>query len=401
MGRNALIRTVFVAVLCLVSYLAIEMPWRFEVVDADLVRLQDHLSSKSDWDLSQAGISFETDSGDQIVCLRADGDNEISSFVRDIRLGVDVDHVRVSSDVKFEGIVPGPESWHQGNLFFWSFDIEGNFLWFWPNRIAARDEDSDWETYELLVPITETVKFARLVAFNAGRSGTMCIRELQVHGLHEKNVFALLRYGLGLGWCVIGIIAVFTIGRIRASHWLKVAFGATAFAVLAGIITPQPYYAVITSPIENALYSLNSKNGDIANLNNQAEAIAPVESPSGTGERTTPGFPPEPRAEDMVDGPAKTRGAEDWMALSLSFKALAHGSGFWLLAFLACITFRESRLGALMVFLMVAVVSSEAVQLFIVTRSSERLDLMIDAIGVVLGVGCGALARTRLSAVAR
>ncbi len=401
MGRNAIISTVFVTVLCFVSYWTIETPWRFEVVAPDLVHLQDLSSGKSGWGQSRAGVSIETEPNGEVVCLKGNGDDEFASFTKKMRLASDVDHVRISSDVRFEGIVPGPERWQQGNLLFWSFDIEGNHLWYWPQKIVAGSDDNDWQDYELRVPIIDTVKFARLVAFNAGRSGTMCVRELQVEGLHEKSVFAFLRYGLALAWCLVGIFAVFAIVQTRGSHLLKVAFCTTAFAVLAGIITPQPYYAVIANPIETVLYLLISKNDDTATLKQQAEAIARIESPSGAGERTAPGDPSAPGLEDMIDKPAEIRGAEDWIERFFSFKGLAHGGGFWLLAFLACITFRETPLGALTVFLIVAVVSSEAMQLFLATRSSEWLDLMIDATGVFLGIGGGALARSRLSAVAR
>ena len=127
MGRKPIIRTVFVAVLCLVSYLTIEMPWRFEVVDADLAHLQDLSSGKSGWGKSRAGVSIKTEPSGEVVCLKAGGGGELASITKKMRLASDVGHVRISVEAKFEGIIPGPESWHQGNLLFWSFDLERNF----------------------------------------------------------------------------------------------------------------------------------------------------------------------------------------------------------------------------------------------------------------------------------
>ena len=380
------------------TYLTMEGTWRFrEVAGLELPRLaaSDDLDA---WTRSHAGLSIMQEAGPPVFCLDSAAPQSIPFLTAVTLVPPGPDFLGFSVETRAEGMAGGARPWQQGRIMAWSFDRDHRHLRFWPSEVAAVTGTQDWTAQSLIIPMDGRVKAVRAIAYNASPTGKLCLRDLQLIGLQERPAFTVLRFALWPAW--IGALLWIAYGTARAPgrRALKAMIYLVATATLIMILLPQPYYARLVGPAGGALGAW----------------LAPPEFvPPGQGEgQSRPGapdaqVPAQSEGESQVRGPTLgpgqvSQGAgpssgplqdlADW----LSLEEVLHATAFGLLAVLACLAFHRASFVVLGSSLCLAVVGSEAMQLMLITRSSEAADLIADLAGVGLGLTAAALLRLGL-----
>ncbi len=391
MSRHGVIGAVFILALCTATYLSLEMQWRYAVVEGNL--LNGNGVILTDWEHSADGVSLVQHGAEQWVCLSPKTDGHIPFLMRAVPLSTDFDYLRVSAETKADHLIPGAEAWRKGYLLLWSFDAQSKFLWYWPKKVAIATGISDWLGHELIVPVLDAVKETRLVAYNAGLMGQMCVRDLQVDGLREKRAFVFLRYSLFLAWAGAAFWVAVVVVVAPGSRSLKPVFHALSLLMLIAIMLPQPYYGMTTEPVERSVRWLIFG----VTLGPPAEdslARRPFQPPQSPGEEQAVREKSDSRSG--IDQNVAPLASPGWLAEGLVFFSLEeilHATGFFLLAFFAFVAFPRTSVALIGTFLCLAVVASESAQLLLVTRSSEWHDLFADGAGAFIGGSGGALVR--------
>jgi len=95
MTRESVILTVLALTLCVTTYLILELPWRYTVVDADLLKDQSLVDGLAHWKKSTSGLTINETQ--RQFCLDPATPGNVPFLVRSIPLSPKFDFVRVSA----------------------------------------------------------------------------------------------------------------------------------------------------------------------------------------------------------------------------------------------------------------------------------------------------------------
>ncbi|MCG8356150.1 MAG: VanZ family protein [Kiloniellales bacterium] len=425
MTRQLAIGLAGMLLLCLVTYLALEMPWRYRVTAPELLpapTIDRHLAQ---WDVSPFGVSVDATARDTVVRLAPADGNGTAYIDRPFFLPDGLDHVRFGLEVRAEDLITGYQPWEKARAFVWSFDQELRLIWYWPKDLANLEGDRAWRRYSAVIPLDDRVRAMRLIAYNGAHSGSLALRNLQVEGLAEKPLFTAIRHVLVVVWVLSLVAVAVAIARASPPLWLKAACLAMGLLTLIAVAMPQPYHGEVTQRVE-AWVRIVSDPGVLAAVMRDlvgrpaqdvdaAAETEPEAEPSegqngpeaegpdaaGTDEADAPDDAVEtpPRGEDSVDLGSQADLQEQELQeraparYRLSIWDVGHATSFFLLSLLVCTAFMTAPLPLLALCLGLSVLASESLQLMIITRSSESIDVIADTVGVVLALGLSAMIR--------
>ncbi|MCH9052407.1 MAG: hypothetical protein IIA72_15230 [Proteobacteria bacterium] len=380
MARQSTVLIVLLTALCAATYLIIERPWRYSVVEPDVFQDQNLVDGLAHWKKSTSGLRINETQ--KYLCLGPGTPANIPFLVRSIPLSPKFDFVRISAGSKAVRLAPGNEPWQQGHILVRSFNGEGTWLWYWPSKLAVLAGNSPWADHRLTVPVHNTIRDMWLVVYNGGQSGEICLRSLHVEGLRERPMFTFMRYGLFVAWGSLLLWVGRAVLRARGSPFFKAIFLGVGLATLVMVVLPQPYYGRLVNPFEKSLSSVV--------VSSEAKGSPQADAGGPSAKQLLP-------ESEVPSGPETERGfrieVPEWILERISFEDIVHAGSFLLLAFFACLAYRHLSLPVLLLFLFATPPASEAVQFLLVTRSSEWRDLVADGIGVFIGVGAASLVR--------
>ncbi len=384
---------ILVAGLCLLTYLTLELPWRYRVAAEQLLANGDLSEGLAGWEHSGEGVDLVQAADSPMVRLAPPADGQ-ASFLSQLLLlpeWAGFDYLRVALQLKTDDVIAGAEPWQKLVAIIWSFDREAQFIWYWPKSIAVVDGRQDWTPAQLVIPLAGDVSAARLVVFNGAVAGTAELRGLTVQGLTERPAFRFLRLGLFGAWPAMLLWTALCFWRARGNRTLKLLSLSVAAAIVLAISLPQPYYGNLGGWVETELRGLVERPAPPVPTSNAAS-----ERPGAPGAEGEGAAPDPPAASDLTrsevtgaeeDADGAVEPAEAVSFERPSLEELTHGFSFLLLAFLLGLAFPRLSLLRLALFIAVSAVATEVMQMLLITRSSEWRDLFADWIGAASGLG--------------
>jgi len=362
------------------TYLIIELPWRYYLVESEILQGQDLVEGLGDWEKSTSGLTINETQ--KHLCLGPATSENIPFLVRSIPLSPKSNFVRVSARSKAFQLAPGSESWQQGHILVRSFNDQRAWIWYWPSKLAVLTGSSPWADHQLTVPVDNMVRDMWLVVYNGGQSGEICLQSLHVEGLREHSIFIFMRYGLFVIWGALLLWAGRAALTVRGSPFLKSMFLGISLTMLAMVVLPQPHYGRLINPFEESLSSV------IVSSPTSGPQRADMDQPSDKRHPPDSEVPLGPKTEGelRIEVPR-------WILDRITFEDTVHAGSFLLLAFFACLAYHHVSLPMLLLLLFAGTAASESFQFLLITRSSEWRDLLADGIGVLMGVGAAGLIR--------
>ena len=185
MVRQSQVFTMLLIILSMATYLIVELPWRYYLVESEILQGQDLVEGLGDWEKSTSGLTINETQ--KHLCLGPATSENIPFLVRSIPLSPKSNFVRVSARSKAFQLAPGSESWQQGHILVRSFNDQRAWIWYWPSKLAVLTGSSPWADHQLTVPVDNMVRDMWLVVYNGGQSGEICLRSLHVEGFLEAR----------------------------------------------------------------------------------------------------------------------------------------------------------------------------------------------------------------------
>jgi hypothetical protein len=360
--------------------LAFGSNWRYSVADPNILGERPLAGGLGDWRTSGEGVKPALEEGRPVVRLSAAADRPIPVLARILSLPGRLDALRPSLEVMATDLVPAAEKSRGGRVQVWTFDGTGRFLWYWPKDVISLSGDQDWRTVGATIPLAEEVAAAYLVIYNAADSGDIAVRGIRVAGLEERAAFRIARILLLAAWIAAAAWGAAALLRAAPGGRLRYALLAAALATLAGILTPQPHFKILVAPIESAANAL---------LAAETPHVAP---PGTTGHPTVGQAAPDPTPY----GPGGPPTGLDGAARAIGLKTAGHFAAFAMLTILAVLAFPGAAPVRTAAYLVLLAAASESLQRFLITRSSQGLDLAADVAGIILATGAVFLLRRLL-----
>ncbi len=307
----------------------------------------------------------------------------------------DFTHVRVVAELRGDKLQPGPGWWQRGRIVVDSFDASRRKLRHLPQDVASLDGDGDWQRASLEVPIAAEVAGMQLTIYNAGRSGTLAVRNLAVDGVVETGLFRVTRWAMMALWVAVGLWCLWPLARLRRRGPASIGAVAMGAVILAGTLAPQPFLSSLSSPVFRAVERsvvgpvLALWRGDAQRPQSGASAGAEPggqESPAGAPAELRP---PVDRATAATARPAPAHPPPQPAVPKLDSGVLSHLMAFVVLGAIAALGFAGVRPVLLLAWLLMFSAATESLQSFQDTRTPEIMDLAMNGLGVVIGLAVG------------
>ena len=338
------------------------------------------------WQGSGAGIAFAGRDGSATASLAprdpARGGAGVAMLHTAFAIPDGTAALRLRFRAAADALVAGEEPWQAGRIQIVSFDGKGQRVWYWPNDVYRLSGHRPYESVSVIVPVNVQLKAALLIIYNGAEAGVLRVGPLEVSYLAERPLFAGLRYGLVLAWGLTGLWIAGTVLRRAASVPIAALLLGTVLFALAAALTPQPAFRALTAPLQAWTVSL----AELILQPGPDAAPSLAEPGFGAGMGRTPGG----RSEAVPDpDPPPDSGTTVVLPQAppnavLSFKQLSHLAMFFLIGLAGFLAFpHASWLGRLACLASLAA-ATECLQWFVVTRSSQIADLVVDLAGLGL-----------------
>lgn len=440
MPPSAIVLCVLALLTCVLSYAVIDGDHRYVPLGADPANTP--ASSETPWQASAWGVeSIRRDGRDNFeVRLRADAAGRVPFLRKVIQIPHGADGIRIRAAVRAEGIVAGLQQWQDGRLQIATYTRSEGLLTHWPGRIAQVSSTRAWHPYGRVIPAPPEPAIMIAVIYNGASAGTLYVRDIEIEAVKERPLYRVLFWVLIGAWGCIAIATAWLLLRLTPSiPRLLPLFGVVVVA-LASVLTPQPFFMKVTGPLDEqlevwmdqlappppapsppALAGPLAPPDDISGPGDNADT-APTSAPSppdqtradrapqsGPEETQRPAAPPPSPSDTAAERPLQPVTTLVQVARELgirrddvNIKTAGHAAVFFAIALASFLAFPQVAVGWRIAFLFLFAVSTEALQLFVITRTSSGVDLIIDAVG--LGTGCvvgWALARLLTASHAR
>jgi hypothetical protein len=389
----ALARAVAAVLLCVATAAVQLSGLRYETVRTSLIpgMFAPH------WGVSRIGVGVVRDDLSMAVLTRAPG-RQVPFLVRDIPNVRQVPAVRISVEARPFNVVAGPEFWQFARVMLWSYGRDGRRLRYMPYELMRLEGSKDWRRASLVVPVMPETAAMRVVIAQAGLTGSVVLRGINVDGVAESGLFRGARALLIALWIALAIwVAVPMFRRITRA---RAAVAGLLAITLAGAFAPQPFLSDTLVDLAGRTLGAIEPVGRImarwinpAPPDDKAQAVPIVNlepgastagqgqtAPAGPGQAVPPAAPPgtatsPPAATTLLMADFAPRLNVKWGHF-LAFAALAAALPF---------AFPGARWWQICGALLLFGVAIEMVQGFFITRSPELSDVLRDSAGVAVG----------------
>jgi hypothetical protein len=259
----------------------------------------------------------------------------------------------LSAEGRSEHVVRGSKNWHEARIDLVGYDAQGRGQYQVHTRLLNLAGDRSWQAAQALFRLPSTAQRVCLEISLYAASGRFQVRHLSLTQGIESTPFGIGRLMLLTGWLLLALF----LGRRLYRHyrgrmlgrWLLLA----ALLLLAGVLMPHE----LRQQMEEGILSLLT----------------------GLGLSLS-------QADRLCDSSVWALCAERW-----SLSKLAHLLGFILLALLLSAD-RAITLGSRLKALLLLAMVSETLQFFVPLRMPRLNDLVVDILGIVIGMVLATLA---------
>lgn len=253
----------------------------------------------------------------------------------------------LSAEGRSEGVLRGRKSWHEARIDLVGYDRAGQGQYRVRTRLLSLDGDRPWRTAEALFhPLSEARRVCLEISLYKA-SGRFQVRGLSLTRGVESAIFRAGRLLLLAGWLLLAL----HLGRVLYRHYRGRALGywllATAGAVLLGILMPHE----LRQQLETSILDLLAAVG---------LPVAPLDSPA-------------------LESPWRL-----WPS-HWDLSKFSHLIGFALLGMVLA-TDRATAPGVRIGGLLLLALTSEILQFYVPQRTPRLSDLVIDGMGIVIGM---------------
>jgi hypothetical protein len=256
----------------------------------------------------------------------------------------------LSAEARSEGVVRGAKSWHEARIDLVGYDAAGRGQYQVPTRLLNLQGDHSWQTAQALFHLLPDAQRVCLEISLYHAPGRFQVRRLSLTRGVESTLYRIGRLSLLAGWALLTIFLLRTLYRHYGDHTLGRWLLLSAGVVLVGILLPHGLRQQLEEVILHGLSAIGLSMGS----------------------EHSPGV------ENVWSlWPAK------W-----DLSKLAHLLGFALLGLLLAADRSISWMTGFRALLLLAL-ASEILQFFVPLRTPRLSDLVVDALGITIGMGLG------------
>lgn len=300
-------------------------------------------------------------------------------------------HIRVGADIKVDNVIPGDAWWERAGVILRSWDRQGRKIRFWPKTVAALSGTSDWIHYDSIIPVPDNAHLMQLLFFLDGRAGRMEVTNISLDAVTPSVWFDVAVKALIAGWVLLGLW-VFAPLLYTARHRITACFALAAFlATLVAVLTPQPNLSNIAAKAISTTFSFVEPLR--STFSSTTPKTPPSEASSNNKDESSEGSGPSKKPSQKIK-PSVPLSKEFTRYVGMTPREFAAGGGSSFshiishaaFSFFTVLAFPLAAPLLLGASLALAAVTTEMLQLFVVTRSTSMDDVIMNFLGVALGV---------------
>jgi hypothetical protein len=299
----------------------------------------------------------------------------VAYLVRGVNTFKGYDGIRVTAELRTEGVVAGPLDWQKARVLVWSYDEAGRRIRYLPHEVLALEGTDDWTRGRLVAPVVPQTVAMRVAILHGGEAGSVYVRNVAVDAVNETPLYAALRGVLIACWAAWALWVLYSIIRREGGmRPARLAAWAVALVLVTGSFLPQPYLGDATERVAAVLESASAPE-------------AAIDATAGTSAPRPPAGATAPRAEGQASTPpmrARSVAADPSPAIGPGH---AHFAAFLLLGALLPFAFPGASRRQLLGHTLLLAAAIELLQGFTVTRETELADFALDGAGAALGIG--------------
>lgn len=346
MSRSLLFPVLTSLLLCLITIFFFSFYGRYEPEGDELLSDTTFHQGLSQW--SHAGnINIQSGTTEAILTETVSGD--VTQLSQEIPEFKQYTYLLLACDFATANVQAGDSNWKKARVILIFYDSTGKGMYYYPHVLVEKTGTHDWRHYWQVFSIPPAAAKARVSIQLLGTTGQLQVRNLSLQPVVEKTAFQHYRTILivtwiaATGWILTGIVRK---RRLFVSSRLYIL---VALVITIGTLMPQQIKSVLDRHIEQAAAS--------------NEAM----------DKTTAG---------------KLRYR---LVLPISPARIVYKSGhilmFILLSFLIELT-RPRRTPAwqILACLLTFALCTEVLQLFVEARKARWQDMLIDTVGIALGL---------------
>ncbi len=163
--------------------------------------------------------------------------------------------LRLSAEVRLEGIVARGEAWQRAGITLRPFDRADQRLRYWRYEMFLGEGSGDWQRHTDVFSVSADTGRMTLFVYNAGQSGRFMVRGLGLEAVAETALARVARYTLIVCWAglVVSTAAAMFVRTGPWSRWLLLLLGAL---ILASTLAPQPGLVHLVGDSANRAFSV-------------------------------------------------------------------------------------------------------------------------------------------------
>lgn len=289
-------------------------------------------------------------------------------------------HIRVGADIKLNGVHRGPVWWEQAGIIVRSLDGKGRKIPFWPYNVVMKSGTTDWDRYEVVLPVSSDAQEMRLLIFLDGRAGTMEVTNITIDSAVPSTWVPYGKAGLITAWGLLGLWILAPLLRANARNLSAYLALAAFLATLVAVLAPQPGLSNVTTGTMYAVVSMFKADPQLSNTQKQGQDAVNIKSietskpvKGGALQRS-----PSPKFGAAVASPQSIPNG--------SGSAVSHVISHAAFTFFTVLAFPFAGRLLLFASLATAAATTEALQVFVITRATNWDDFAMNLTGVAIGI---------------
>lgn len=302
-------------------------------------------------------------------------------LIRSISTSDQYSHIRIGADIKIEGVQRGAMWWKQAGVILRNLDAGNRKIPFWPYEVAQMSGTDDWRHYTATMPVSERAKRMQLFFFLDGHAGSMDVTNITVDGAAPTAWAPVGTWALIAAWGFLGLWILAPLISANARN-ISAYLALTAFcATLVAVLAPQPQLFNTTTQAFQTVSSMlkpSAEKPSAVVVSDAPKSATPKVSKPPTGPSKRPSSSPPFKIANMTPQEIISSGA-----------SMSHIVSHAAFAFFTILAFPAASRSLVFASLFIAAAITEALQAFVITRSTNWDDFAMNLIGVALGVAVG------------
>jgi hypothetical protein len=354
---------------------------RFDVVATNIIPNLSFENGIKHWSGSPKGVALKNKPL-PVIEMRLAPNPKPLVLIRSIPASDQYSHIQIGADIKINGVKRGAKWWKQAGVILRNLDARGRKITFWPYKVAQMSGTDDWRRYTATLPVSERAKRMQLFFFLDGHAGSMDVTNITVDGLVPTAWAPFGTWALIAAWGFLGLW-IFTPLVFADARNILVYLALAAFcATLVAVLTPQPLLYNTTTQAFQTVSSMLKPS-----VERPHSVVVRDTSKTATPKVSKPLASPSRRSSSSR--PFKIANMTPQEIISGGGAAMSHIVSHAAFAFFTILAFSAASRGLVFASLFIAAAITEALQTFVITRSTNWDDFAMNLTGVAVGVTVG------------